>query len=243
MAPGPRRGTDSSCQPSGVVVGPSAAPTTNTEARGPVDSHSARDDTAAGVRAHTIRGRRLEVRQHPAAKGAGPPQQVLWLDVTVQQPTGVGVGQAEQDLLQEGAHLEPWHLAGDRAGRAPAEQLEGDPRRPLDEAIEPRSGRLDASLVEDPDDVGVVQGRHRRHLRLEAPLAVAAAGLEQLHGGRVPRGHVVRQVDDPHAPSADGPTELEATHLGKVAHATPFHRRTRSTRRRMVSRTSGSSKT
>ena len=123
---------------------------------------------------------------------------------------GVSVGQRLQDLNQQVDDPGPGlRHHGRLCGGASPHELERQPGSPRERPVD---GGIGAALIEDAHDVGMLQGRERTDLRLEALPSRRAVGVpKQLDGRGVARGGVHRPPDMADATAPDGLQQLERT--------------------------------
>jgi hypothetical protein len=138
------------------------------------------------------------LRDVPRAAPLGHQNYVAGLDVPVDQPHAVRLGERAGDLAEDVTHP-----AGLLCALAADQVLEVDAVEVLHRVVE--DAVHGAPVVEDRDGVGMAEPAGELDLALEAPqvLRRGPAGTEQLDGGRPPQHHVARPIDLAHSASAD----------------------------------------
>ena len=122
----------------------------------------------------------------------------------------VGMSQRAQHGQQEVLQPRPVQPPDLGRQRSALEKLHDHVRRPFDQLIPAETGALgrDPALIEDADDPGVVQRRHRSDLVLDLRLEVVFRRVvleEELHRDRDRLVPMAPAPDLTHAPQTDGP--------------------------------------
>ena len=145
---------------------------------------------------------------------AAADQHVVGLDVTMEHPPGVGVGQCVEDLQQQAAQVGEGHAVLGLAQRAFAGVLHHQVGTALHEleVAGPRRLPRNAPVVEEPHDAGVIELRGCLHLAIEGPLilwGVRGPAHDHLHGDVHTLLAVAPLPHQPHAAAPDDADELE----------------------------------